>query len=156
MMGRKQLSDKTSKGPLLFRNWIRFPIIFLSLIGIAFGLIYSFLFDPMGNGSAVSLPCVFHEVTGLYCPGCGDTRALHALVHGDFASVIDYNVLFPIMLLFLIYAYFLCITTLLFKRRVMWMPQTMPYWVIVLIVVLLVGYTVLRNIPISPFTWLAP
>lgn len=26
--------------------------------------------------------CSFHEVTGLYCPGCGGTRALFAFVRG--------------------------------------------------------------------------
>ncbi|MDD6428583.1 MAG: DUF2752 domain-containing protein [Lachnospiraceae bacterium] len=26
--------------------------------------------------------CIFHEVTGLYCPGCGGTRALRFLLHG--------------------------------------------------------------------------
>lgn len=25
-------------------------------------------------------PCMFHEITGLYCPGCGGTRAVKALV----------------------------------------------------------------------------
>ena len=29
------------------------------------------------------LPCIFHELTGLYCPGCGGTRALKALLRGD-------------------------------------------------------------------------
>ena len=28
------------------------------------------------------IPCVFHELTGLYCPGCGGTRAVKALLAG--------------------------------------------------------------------------
>ncbi|MBQ7796120.1 MAG: DUF2752 domain-containing protein [Lachnospiraceae bacterium] len=28
------------------------------------------------------LPCIFHEMTGLYCPGCGGTRAIKALFKG--------------------------------------------------------------------------
>ncbi len=27
-------------------------------------------------------PCLFHRITGLYCPGCGGTRALIALLRG--------------------------------------------------------------------------
>lgn len=28
-------------------------------------------------------PCLFYEGTHLYCPGCGNTRAVEALVRGD-------------------------------------------------------------------------
>lgn len=28
------------------------------------------------------IPCLFHEWTGLYCPGCGGTRAVKALITG--------------------------------------------------------------------------
>lgn len=28
------------------------------------------------------IPCLFHEFKGLYCPGCGGTRALKALILG--------------------------------------------------------------------------
>ena len=30
----------------------------------------------------LSVPCVFFETTGLYCPGCGSGRAIYALLHG--------------------------------------------------------------------------
>lgn len=29
------------------------------------------------------IPCVFHAVTGLYCPGCGGTRAVGMLLRGE-------------------------------------------------------------------------
>lgn len=31
-------------------------------------------------------PCIFHSVTGLYCPGCGGTRAVSALLHGHIVT----------------------------------------------------------------------
>lgn len=43
--------------------------------------------------------CVFHQVTGLDCPGCGTTRALHALLHGRIGEAFRLNaMLFPLML----------------------------------------------------------
>jgi hypothetical protein len=37
------------------------------------------------------LPCVFHRVTGLLCPGCGGQRAAHLLLHGEFAAALRAN-----------------------------------------------------------------
>ena len=34
----------------------------------------------------LGLPCLFHLVTGLDCPGCGVTRMLSALAAGDLAA----------------------------------------------------------------------
>jgi len=43
--------------------------------------------------------CVFHAVTGLECPGCGSTRALHHLLHGRVAEAFRYNpMIFAVML----------------------------------------------------------
>jgi hypothetical protein len=42
--------------------------------------------------------CVFKQVTGYDCPGCGTTRALHALLHGRVADAFHLNaMLFPLM-----------------------------------------------------------
>jgi len=35
--------------------------------------------------------CAFYRLTGWYCPGCGGTRALFALLHGDFVRAIVCN-----------------------------------------------------------------
>ena len=31
----------------------------------------------------LNFPCLFHLVTGYYCPGCGGTRAIASLLHGQ-------------------------------------------------------------------------
>ncbi|MBQ9744822.1 MAG: DUF2752 domain-containing protein [Clostridia bacterium] len=39
--------------------------------------------------------CDFFRVTGFYCPGCGGTRAVFAILRFDIASAIKYNVTVP-------------------------------------------------------------
>ena len=48
-----------------------------------------YLFDPVTTWFYP--PCVFNLLTGLLCPGCGGTRALHALLHGDVAGAFAFN-----------------------------------------------------------------
>jgi hypothetical protein len=42
--------------------------------------------------------CQFHRLTGLNCPGCGMTRALYALLHGNFSAALRDNALFVLVL----------------------------------------------------------
>lgn len=40
-------------------------------------------------------PCLFHLMTGYYCPGCGGTRAVRALLAGDLFSSLWYHPFVP-------------------------------------------------------------
>ena len=40
-------------------------------------------------------PCIFHSVTGLYCPGCGGTRAVLALMQGRLLCALIYHPFVP-------------------------------------------------------------
>jgi hypothetical protein len=51
-----------------------------------------FFFNPSTNGFYPV--CQFHKATGLNCPGCGATRALYALLHGNFPRALKDNALF--------------------------------------------------------------
>lgn len=42
-----------------------------------------------------AVPCFFSTVLGIYCPGCGGTRALSALLHGHFFSAVWYHPFIP-------------------------------------------------------------
>ena len=37
------------------------------------------------------MPCLFHLLTGLYCPGCGGTRAAVYLLHGQVVKSFVYH-----------------------------------------------------------------
>ncbi|WP_460711274.1 DUF2752 domain-containing protein [Lysobacter terrae] len=54
-------------------------------------------FDPNTAGSWFP-SCLFHDLTGWYCPGCGLTRALHALVHFDLQRALAMNAFFVLSL----------------------------------------------------------
>lgn len=60
---------------------IYFYIIGWIMIGAFAGFL---LFVKIFHLDILSLfpPCVMHLVTGFYCPGCGGTRAVNAMIHG--------------------------------------------------------------------------
>jgi hypothetical protein len=60
---------------------------------------FVFFFNPSTHG--IYPVCVFHQLTGLNCPGCGSTRALYALLHGNFLLALKNNALFIFTLAFL-------------------------------------------------------
>ncbi len=64
--------------------------------GLAVATTYVALRDPYRGGGLVPA-CPLKELTGLDCPGCGGTRAVHALVHGDLGTALDHNVLLTIL-----------------------------------------------------------
>lgn len=47
--------------------------------------------------------CPFLWLTGLYCPGCGTLRTIHALAHGDLVAALGLNPLAVATMPFLIF-----------------------------------------------------
>jgi len=99
-------------------------------------------------------PCLFHSLTGLYCPGCGSGRALHRLLHGDVAAAFDLNPLMVLVLPFVLFGLGVYWVRAVTGRRVC--DFAVPaVWIRALLCVVLV-YWVLRNVPVAPFSYLAP
>lgn len=44
-------------------------------------ILYSLMFSIAPNGR-IYMTCMFHKLTGFYCPGCGGSRALFLLFTG--------------------------------------------------------------------------
>lgn len=149
------MSEKSQKVPFLYRNYVRWPLMIGMILVVVLGLIYIFVVDPEKSPGA-TFPCLTHEYFGVYCPGCGDTRALHALVHGNILKAFDYNLLFPFAVLVLGWYFLVALTSLFFRKRVMWIPESLPIWGTVSILAVVFLFTVLRNVPVWPFTVLAP
>src|SRR4030095_3206655 len=71
-------------------------------LSIAMGATYLFIFDPGKTGFFPA--CPFRTLTGFTCPGCGSTRGLHRLLHGDIVSALEFYSLIVLSLPFLLYA----------------------------------------------------
>jgi len=69
---------------------------------ITIGATYLFIFEPCKTGFFPA--CPFRTLTGFTCPGCGSTRGLHRLLHGDIVSAFEFNPLMVLSLPFLLYA----------------------------------------------------
>lgn len=135
--GRKTLKPKTA--------------ILTALIAAA-GIAVLFLFNP----SSVDFypPCIFHSLTGLNCPGCGTARALHQLLHGNIAAAARCNVLTLALLPLLLFAGARSLAVHISKTpyKPFFKSAFWP-WLIVIAIIL---FGILRNIPIYPFNLLAP
>ncbi|UQX88333.1 DUF2752 domain-containing protein [Jatrophihabitans telluris] len=105
------------------------------------------------NPNTTHVPlCPFHAVTGLNCPLCGATRATYALLHGDVVTALHDNAVYVLGL------------PLLFWLGWRWYRATagpdrpgasrhrlMPRAVFIALLVLLVVFGVVRNLPIGAF-----
>ena len=65
-------------------------LVFLAA-GIGFGALYYFILRDW----LPRVPCFFSSVIGVYCPGCGGTRAVKALLRGQFLLSVWYHPLVP-------------------------------------------------------------
>lgn len=122
------------------------------VLAIGFGAGVVWYFNP-SNVSFLPV-CPLYSMTGIACPGCGLTRGFHALFHGDVLTALDYNALIPILAL--VFGYFLLsllsvavcgrgISFKLFRPNLLWS-----------FLALAVIFTVLRNLPVYPFSILYP
>ncbi|WP_233198582.1 MULTISPECIES: DUF2752 domain-containing protein [Luteimonas] len=133
---------------------VRATTVALAGAGVAAGAAGLWLlrtFDPTAPGSPFP-PCMFYTVTGWHCPGCGLTRCLHALAHGDVPQAFAMNPLLLVLLL---------ATPAFVAWRAGWRPQwlrpvarllsTATFWI-----GLLALFGIARNLPWAAFRWMAP
>lgn len=130
------------------------PFAVLALVAaapLAAATVVLFRYDPAHFGFYPR--CVLFVLTGLYCPGCGALRASHQLVHGNLLGALDYNPFFVVALPFLAYAVAGWATAALGRPLPTYRPSGRATWALFAVIV---GFTVLRNLPYPPFDVLAP
>lgn len=74
------LNELSTEDALYFFGLITLPIGLLTVWAVVKWLV------PRFKGE-----CIFYKLWGAYCPGCGGTRALLALIHGRFLESLWYH-----------------------------------------------------------------
>jgi hypothetical protein len=128
----------------------RIAIVAAAAFIAAAALVYLYF---TGEGEGAGIPCIFHQITGFYCSGCGASRALRSILHFDFYQALRYNAIFTVCLpLFAVYFASLSVSYIRFgKDRI---SEKISMKIIYIFVATALVYGILRNIPALSF--LAP
>lgn len=122
------------------RDRLRAPLI-LGAAAVP-ATLYLYRTSPYDGGHYPA--CIFRAVTGLYCPGCGLTRATHDLLHLDIASAFARNPLAPFLALFAIYLTGRWLVSRWRGTTLTWEPKP---WMSTAMFVFFMLFTVARNLP---------
>ena len=96
------------------------------------------------------IPCIFHKITGLYCPGCGITRMIYALLSGQIYAAFRYNMLIFCSLPFIL---FLIIEYIHAKSKGnIPLYKKIPNSIWITLIIILLVWMIIRNI----FPFFAP
>ena len=135
--------------------WLLSPRVLLafSVVGLVGG---AALLHQLNPATSLLPRCVFHVVTSLHCPGCGSTRALHALLHGDVAAAVRFNPLTLPALAALGYAYARWSWGVLTRRPGEHFGARVRGSVLFALAIGIAVFWIARNVPVYPLTLLAP
>ena len=108
--------------------------------------------SPLEN--TIFPPCPLRAATGLWCPGCGATRASYLLFNGDLAGALHFNGLWVALAPFALYQAVAFAAQAFGIRGPRRIPMTQP--VIAGLLAAISGFFVLRNLPFDAFEVLNP
>lgn len=125
----------------------RFKKVIYKVVGFIILLLTYYLLNLFFN---ISIKCPIYELTHLYCPGCGITRCLFALIQLDFYKAFKYNqlvfILLPISFIYyIIYSYYY----IKYNKRI-----TIPKYISITILIIVLLFGILRNI--NYFSFIRP
>jgi len=134
--------------PTAWKNILRasLPAILLA------GLMIAFYFkDPV---EVIFIHCPFYQLTKLHCPGCGSLRALYHLAHIDLAQALSMNALTVMLLPAVFWLVAQDLRGQFYPLPAV--PGKFKVFFGWLVVVLVFSFWIVRNVPVYPFSTLAP
>ena len=109
---------------------------------INIGLIIGMLYAVFINITGISIPCLFREITGLKCPGCGITTFFMNMFRGDIKAAISANpslvIVLPLLGAVLVSVY---------VRNSWNIKEKWTLWCLYISLFLLLFFSILRNLP---------
>lgn len=116
--------------------------------------VFFYFYDP-AKQQRFFLTCVFHQCTGLHCPGCGGQRAVHQLLHGNLNQAADYNLMLVLAVPLLLANAVVHLLNLFLNQKIIIRLWHSPLFARI-VLIFVVAFFVLRNLPFHSFQWLAP
>ncbi|MCJ8332398.1 MAG: DUF2752 domain-containing protein [Lentisphaeria bacterium] len=95
-----------------------------------------------------------YDTTGIFCAGCGATRSVHAIAHGNFAQAAAYNLLTILVFIPATLLWIVDLSAVLIKGESIVPWKKLPMWIVWVFLSLLMLYSILRNM--DAFSFLAP
>lgn len=122
------------------RNKQILPWALLTILSLTALFVY-FRFNPAE--SAFFPKCIFLQLTGFKCPGCGSQRAIHCLLHFDIPGAFRFNALLVMSIPLLVLMTFFSV----FKQRfTKWHNALSSLWLISIVFVATIAWWILRNV----------
>jgi hypothetical protein len=120
-----------------------------ALAGLGAATAYLWALDPSTDG--VWPTCPSRLLLGVDCPGCGGLRGTHDLLHGDVVGALDHNLLLPATLAVIAVVLAMWMLPLVGRPA---RTVRVPPWAMVAAGVVIVAFTVLRNLPVAGLEFL--
>lgn len=106
----------------------KYKLKILTII-IPFLIVPLFIWKDNLLGLMLRLPlCPFYSMYHRYCPACGSTRSVFALLNGDLLTSLHYNIMPVILLVIGLFAY-IELATYCFGRHLLLLPRKSGFYI---------------------------
>lgn len=124
------------------KRWLIFMAVnLLPLLAVIIFFILKSEVEAFGKSIAV---CMMHDFLHLYCPACGGTRAVRAILSFDFLTALKCNPAVLLTFIYFIY-YDICAFVNIIRKKEKVIRRIHPFAPISLLVVF-IGFGILRNV----------